>query len=80
MYRYPLSTVYYEVKHRKANNFGLGGLLCSLFLFGCPLFAAIEYWYSVKERCGMTVMVGRKKYYRLYDSYKLFDTASDKKS
>ena len=67
------SLVEYEVRHRKANNFGIGGVLCSLFFFGHPIFAAIEYWYSVKERCGMSIMIGRKKYYRLYDSYKLFD-------
>ena len=67
------SLVEYEVRHRKANNFGIGGVLCSLFFFGHPIFAAIEYWYSVKERCGTSIMIGRKKYYRLYDSYKLFD-------
>lgn len=68
------SLVEYEVKHRKANNFGFGGMLITLFLVNRPVFAAIEYWYSVKERCGATIMVGRKKYYEMYDSYRLFDT------
>ena len=67
------SLVEYEVKHRKINNFGTGGIIVSLLLLGHPIFAAIEYWYGVKERCGMTMMVGRKKYYELYDSYKMFE-------
>ena len=67
------SLVEYEVKHRKINNFGTGGVIVSLLLLGHPIFAAIEYWYGVKERCGMTMMVGRKKYYELYDSYKMFE-------
>lgn len=66
------SLVEYEVKHRKVNNFGIGGFLVSLFLFGRPLFAAIEYWYGVKEKSGTTIMIGRKRYYEMYDSYKLF--------
>lgn len=67
------SLVEYEVKHRKINNFGKGGVIVSLFTLGKPVFACIEYWYGVKERCGMVMMVGQKKYYELYDSYKLFD-------
>lgn len=67
------SLVEYEVKHRKANNFGFGGMLISMFLVNRPVFAAIEYWYGVKERCGSSIMVGRKKYYGMYDSYRLFD-------
>lgn len=67
------SLVEYEVKHRKVNNFGKGGIILSLLTFGHPVFAAIEYWYGVKERCGMTMMLGRKKYYAMYDSYKMFD-------
>ena len=63
----------FEVKHRKINNFGAGGFFVGLFFWGHPVFAAIEYWYGVRERCGMTMMVGRKKYYDLYDSYKLFE-------
>lgn len=67
------SLVEFEIKHRKINNFGVGGVLVSLFLAGRPVFAAIEYWYGVKEKCGTTMMIGRKKYYELYDSYKMFE-------
>jgi zona occludens toxin (predicted ATPase) len=70
------SLVEYEVKHRKINNFGTGGFFVSLFTLGRPVFAAIEYWYGVKERTGMSLMIGRKKYYELYDSYKIFDSAA----
>ena len=66
------SLVEYEVKHRKVNNFGIGGFFVSMFLLGRPLFAAIEYWYGVKEKSGTTIMIGRKRYYEMYDSYKLF--------
>lgn len=71
------SLVEYEVKHRKINNFGTGGVIVSLFLMGHPIFAAIEYWYGVKEKCSTTLMVGQKKYYELYDSYKMFSSNSD---
>lgn len=67
------SLVEYEVKHRKANNFGVGGLIISLLMLNRPVFAAIEYWYGIKERCGSTILLGRKKYYSMYDSYRLFD-------
>lgn len=68
------SLVEFEVKHRKINNFGLGGLVMHLLAFGHPVFAAIEYWYGVKEKSGVSMMMGRHKYYDLYDSYKLFET------
>lgn len=67
------SLVEYEVKHRKVNNFGKGGFILSLFTLGHPVFAAIEYWYGVNEKSGVTMMIGRKKYYSMYDSYKMFD-------
>lgn len=70
------SLVEYEVKHRKVNNFGTGGFFLTLLSFGHPVFAAIEYWYGVKEKSGMTMMIGRKKYYAMYDSYKLFDAVN----
>lgn len=68
------SVVEYECKHRKINNFGTGGFFVNLLTLGHPVFACIEYWYGVKEKCGTTMMMGQKKYYDLYDSYKMFDT------
>lgn len=60
----------YDVKHRKANNLGTIGLLISLFRI--DLFAAITYWYGVKERCGSEFFTYRKIYSQLYDSYSQF--------
>lgn len=68
------SLVEYEYRHRKVNNFGTGGVIISLLTLNRPVFASIEYWYGLKEKCGMTMMMGRQKYYDLYDSYKMFDT------
>ena len=60
-----------EIRHRKLNNYGFGGLLISLT---CQTwFVAIEYWYG-----GNKLMLGKqlfrynKKYAKVYDSYKLF--------
>lgn len=65
-----------EVRHRKLNNYGLGGLLISLT---CQTwFIAIDYWYGGnKLKLGSTVFPYQRKYARVYDSYKLFsDMAS----
>ena len=35
-----------EVKHRKLNNYGFGGMFLTLFSFGMTWFVAIEYWYG----------------------------------
>jgi len=58
----------YEVKHRKANAFGTIGMLIPV-----PMFAAVSYWYGVRERLGVEFFTYRKKYSRLYDSYAVFD-------
>lgn len=70
------SQIEYEYKHRKVNNYGVGGLIASAVFLGRPVFASVEYWYGVKEKIGVTFFFGRKKYYDLYDSYKLFEAAS----
>lgn len=67
------SLIEYEYRHRKINNFGTVGFFLGLFSLGHPLFISVEYWYGVKEKCGTSFFYGRKKYYRMYDSYKLFD-------
>lgn len=65
-----------EIRHRKLNNYGFGGLLISLT--GMTWFIAIEYWYGGnKLKLGQQLFPYRKKYARVYDSYKLFsDMAS----
>jgi len=66
-----LAFVEYEVKHRKANNYGTIGMLFTLFHI--PLFCAIEYWYGVSEKCNVRFFIYSKKHEKLYDSYKVFD-------
>ena len=62
--------VEYDVKHRKINNFGWVGIICTLFRI--PLFIAVTYWYGVKEKIGSEFFVYKKKYGNFYDSYKVF--------
>ena len=60
-----------EVRHRKLNNYGFGGLLISLT--GMTWFVAIEYWYGGnKLMLSKQIFAYRKKYSKVYDSYKLF--------
>lgn len=62
----------YEIKHRKVNNFKIGQLI------PVPIFAAITYWYGVREKVGVEFFTYKKKLGKLYDSYKMFDESIDK--
>ncbi len=66
------SLVEYEVKHRKFNNFGKVGRLLNLVMGGRALCVGVTYWYGMKERLGAEFFLGRKRYYELYDTLKLF--------
>ena len=67
------SLVEEEVRHRKLNNYGFGGIILSLLTFGRTWFIAIDYWYGGnKLKLGQTVFPFRKRYSEVYDSYKLF--------
>lgn len=65
------SLIEYEYKHRKVNNYKAFGALLGLFSGGA-LFVAVIYWYGVRERVGAEFFRGKRKYYNLYNSYKLF--------
>ena len=58
----------YEVRHLKANNLGLIGMLLPF-----PVFVARTYWYSIKELMSSEFFFYRKKWANLYDSYLFFD-------
>lgn len=58
----------YEVRHLKANNLGLIGMLLPF-----PMFVARTYWYSIKELMSSEFFFYRKKWSELYDSYLFFD-------
>lgn len=70
--------VEYQIVHRKLSNFGLGGLFLKLLTFG-DVFIAVEYWYGIKEKTSQHFFKARKKYYRLYDTYNMFDFAIPEK-
>ena len=62
-----------EVRHRKLNNYGLGGRILWLFTGGRTWFIAISYWYGGnKLMLDKTMIPYRKRTAEIYDSYKLF--------
>ena len=62
-----------EVKHRKLNNNGLGGMFLTLLSLGRTWFIAIDYWYGGnKLKLGSSVFPYLGRYSEVYDSYKLF--------
>lgn len=67
--------VEYEILHRKLNMVGWVGKLTSVLFLGHPVVCAVTYWAPVKQRLSAEWMIGTRKYYRLYDSYLIFDGA-----
>lgn len=67
------SLVETEVKHRKLNNYGAGGIILSLLTGFSKWFIAIEYWYG-GNRLKLSQKVFRYKgqYGKICDSYRLF--------
>lgn len=61
----------YEVKHRKLANFGLVGKVLNLLALG-RIYAAVTYYFGLKEHLGVRFFRTRKKIFRLYDSYVMF--------
>lgn len=62
-----------EIRHRKLNNYGLGGKIFSLVTGASTWFVAIEYWYGGnKLKLGQEMFRYSKKYEKIYDSYRLF--------
>jgi zona occludens toxin (predicted ATPase) len=62
----------YDIRHRKANNFGAIGFIFTLL--GFKVFAAISYWYGLRERLGAKLFLYRPILGKLYDSYTMFGT------
>ncbi len=62
-----------EVKHRKLNNYGIGGTILSLITGFKTWFVALDYWYGGnKLLLGKSIFRYNKKYEKVYDSYRLF--------
>lgn len=67
------SLIEYEKIHRRVNNYGTFGKIVAL-ASGGSLFVSVHMWYPLKQRLGAEFFVAKKKYYGLYDTYKMFDT------
>jgi zona occludens toxin len=62
-----------EVQHRKMNNFGVIGLLLTLFTFKkFKLFVALTFWKGNKIRTFIEYFIYHKKHGELYDTFKIF--------
>lgn len=66
------SLVEYECKHRKLNNYGWVGKLAGIIFVRAPVIVAVNYWYPMKTRLSADWLIGTRKYYRLYDTAKIF--------
>ena len=65
------SLIEYEYIHRKVSNFGVWGKVFSAVFLG-KLFVAVQMWYPLHERIGAEWFVCKKRFFRLYDTYKNF--------
>jgi len=63
-----------NVIHRKVNNFKIGWLLS---IFKISIFVSVNYWYGINTKTEAHFFTYSKKYSRIYDSYKVFDTSQD---
>lgn len=66
------SLIEYQYIHRKVSNFGLKGKLLSLVMGG-KMHVAVKMWYPMKEKVGSEFFRARKRVFRLYDTYAVFD-------
>lgn len=67
------SLIEYEYIHRKVNNYGKMGFILAC-VCGGNMFIYIKMWYPLKERLESHFLVGKKKYYNIYDTSDMFDT------
>lgn len=65
------SLIEYEDIHRKVNNYGLVGKILG-FLCGGSLFVAVNMWYPMHERLSAEFFIAHKKYFSIYNTYKMF--------
>lgn len=71
------SLVEYEVVHRKLNQVGWVGKLASVLFLGRPVVCAVTMWAPMRQRLSAEWMLGRKRYYDMYDTWALFGSESD---
>lgn len=66
------SLIEYEVIHRKLGNFGIFGAVLNFIFFG-NVFVSVRNWYPLKERVGFEFYRGKKKYFRIYNTFNTFN-------
>lgn len=57
----------YDHRHRKANNFGFGGILISLFTMS-TFFVDVKLWYGLREKVGADWIRYSRRIASLYDT------------
>ena len=62
----------YNYVHRDIRNFKIFGRFLSFFTGG-HLFLCVQQWMSTGQKDSSYFLFGMKKYYDLYDSYKIFN-------
>lgn len=60
----------YETKFRKLNNFGIIGVILSLFRIS--LFVRVNIWVAIREKSGATFFTYKPRYGKMYDTYNTF--------
>lgn len=63
----------YEYIHRKVGNFGVFGAFLNVLCMG-KLFVYVKVWYPLGDKVGSEFFRGKKKLFRLYNSYTMFDS------
>lgn len=71
------SLIEYEFIHRKVSNFGVWGWMFSAVFLG-KLFVSVKMWYPLRERVGAEWFVCKRRFFRLYDTYKNFGADYEK--
>lgn len=65
----------YNYKHRNARNFKLGGALLAMLCGGNCIVVSVDWMLNGKHD-HTEWLFGMRKYYSLYDSYRIFDTTN----
>lgn len=64
----------YQVIHRKVTNFGNIGFFLKMLFMNQDIFVAVTQWYALKQVTGHEFFLARKKYYSIYNTFKVFST------
>lgn len=65
------SVIEYEYVHRKMSNYGIKGQICNI-LFGGGLMICVKVWYPMNEVVDREFYKAKRKYFKLYNTYKSF--------